>query len=213
MKTPMALPLSLDKDSKGKPVDVTLYRGMIGSLLYLTASRPDIIYLKGTPNLGLWYSKDSGFDLTAYSDSDFAGCKIDRKSTTGRCHLLGGKLVSWTSKKQNSVSTSTTEAEYVADGICCAQVLWLRSFPNRNTRAEISAQIFRIGNCTFSESENSPFPNRKTLFSELENEPLIWGLASEKSLFRIELFSEPNFSESENCIFRIGKGCFPHSSF
>ncbi|KAJ9556613.1 hypothetical protein OSB04_011227 [Centaurea solstitialis] len=149
MKTPMAPPLSLDKDSKGKPVDVTLYRGMIGSLLYLTASRPDIMYstclcaryqaepkeshltavkwifryLKGTPNLGLWYSKDSGFDLTAYSDSDFAGCKIDRKSTTGGCHLIGGKLVSWTSKKQNSVSTSTAEAEYVAAGICCAQVL------------------------------------------------------------------------------------------
>ncbi|KAJ9536065.1 hypothetical protein OSB04_un000768 [Centaurea solstitialis] len=114
----MAPPLSLDKDSKGKHVDVTLYRGMIGSLLYLTASRPDIMYstclcaryqaepkeshltavkrifryLKGTPNLGLWYSKDSRFDLTAYSDSDFAGCKIDRKSTTGGCHLLGGKL-------------------------------------------------------------------------------------------------------------------------
>ncbi|KAJ9542631.1 hypothetical protein OSB04_029137 [Centaurea solstitialis] len=153
MKTPMAPPLSLEKDSKGKPVDVTLYRGMIGSLLYLTASRPDIMYstclcacyqaepkeshltavkrifryLKGTPNLGLWYSKDSGFDLTAYSDSDFVGCKIDRKSTTGGCHLLGGKLVSWTSKKQNSVSTSTAEAEYVASGICCAQVLWLRN--------------------------------------------------------------------------------------
>ncbi|KAJ9562397.1 hypothetical protein OSB04_007557 [Centaurea solstitialis] len=153
MKTPMAPPLSLDKDSKGKPVDVTLYRGMIGSLLYLTASRPDIMYstclcaryqaepkeshltavkrifryLKGTPNMGLWYSKDSGFDLTAYSDSDFAGCKIDRKSTTGGCHLLGGKLVSWTSKKQNSVSTSTAEAEYVAARICCAQVLWLRN--------------------------------------------------------------------------------------
>ncbi|KAJ9551954.1 LOW QUALITY PROTEIN: hypothetical protein OSB04_015999 [Centaurea solstitialis] len=153
MKTPMAPPVTLDKDSKGKSVDVTLYRGMIGSLLYLTASRPDIMYstclcaryqaepkeshmtavkrifryLKGTPNLGLWYSKDSGFDLTAYSDSDFAGCKIDRKSTTGGCHLLGGKLVSWTSKKQNSVSTSTAEAEYVAAGICCAQVLWLRN--------------------------------------------------------------------------------------
>ncbi|KAJ9564691.1 hypothetical protein OSB04_000657 [Centaurea solstitialis] len=146
MKTPMAPPLTLDKDSKGKSVDVTLYRGMIGSLLYLTASRPDIMYstclcaryqaepkeshltavkrifryLKGTPNLGLWYSKDSGFDLTAYSDSDFAGCKIDRKSTTGGCHLLGGKLVSWTSKKQNSVSTSTAEAEYVAAGISIA---------------------------------------------------------------------------------------------
>ncbi|KAJ9546865.1 hypothetical protein OSB04_019408 [Centaurea solstitialis] len=108
MKTPMAPPQKLDKDSNGKSVDVTLYRGMIGSLLYLTASRPDIMYatclcaryqadpkeshmkgvnrifryLKGTPNLGLWYPRDSGFDLTAFSDSDFTGCKIDRKSTT-----------------------------------------------------------------------------------------------------------------------------------
>jgi hypothetical protein len=153
MKTPMAPPLTLDKDSLGKSVNVTLYRGMIGSLLYLTASRPDIMYstclcaryqsdpkeshltavkrifryLKGTPNLGLWYPKDSGFDLIGYSDSDFAGCKLDRKSTTGGCQLLGGKLVSWTSKKQNSVSTSTAEAEYVAAGSCCAQVLWMRN--------------------------------------------------------------------------------------
>ncbi|KAJ9544442.1 hypothetical protein OSB04_024149 [Centaurea solstitialis] len=129
MKTPMASPLSLDEDSNEKPVDVTLYRGMIGSLLYLTASRPDIMYytylcaryqaeakeshltavkrifryLKGTPNLGLRYAKDSGFDPTAYSDSDFAGCKIERKSTTGGCQLLGGKLVNWTSKKLNTL--------------------------------------------------------------------------------------------------------------
>ncbi|KAJ9542936.1 hypothetical protein OSB04_029442 [Centaurea solstitialis] len=101
MKTPMAPPLKLDRDSEEKSVDVTLYRGMIGSLLYLTASRPDIMYA--------------------------TGCKIDRKSTTGGCQLLGGKLVSWTSKKQNSVSTSTAEAEYVAAGSCCAQVLWMRN--------------------------------------------------------------------------------------
>ncbi|KAI3680869.1 hypothetical protein L6452_35646 [Arctium lappa] len=153
MKTPMAPPLTLNKDPSGKPVNVTAYRGMIGSLLYLTASRPDIMYstclcaryqsepkeshliavkrifryLKGTPNLGLWYPKDSGFDLTGYSDSDFAGCKLDRKSTTGGCQLLGEKLVSWTSKKQNSVSTSTAEAEYVAAGSCCSQILWMRN--------------------------------------------------------------------------------------
>ncbi|KAJ9556551.1 hypothetical protein OSB04_011165 [Centaurea solstitialis] len=112
MKTPMAPPLSLDKDSKGKPVDAEPKES------HLTAVKRIFRYLKGTPNLGLWYSKDSGFDLKAYSDSDFAGCKIDRKSTIGGCHLLGGKLVSWTSKKQNSVSTSTAEAEYVAAGIC-----------------------------------------------------------------------------------------------
>ncbi|KAJ9542546.1 hypothetical protein OSB04_029052 [Centaurea solstitialis] len=192
MKTPMAPPLTLDKDSKGKSVDVTLYRGMIGSLLYLTASRPDIMYstclcaryqaepkeshltavkrifryLKGTPNLGLWYSKDSGFDLTAYSDSDFAGCKIDRKSTTGGCHLLGGKLVSWTSKKQNSVSTSTAEAEYVAAGICCAQVLWLR-----NQLQDYDIQLSRIpiycDNTSAIAIANNPVLHSKTKHIEV----------------------------------------------
>ena len=165
MKTPMAPPLTLNKDSDGKPVNVTEYRGMIGTLLYLTASRPDIMYstclcaryqaepkeshliavkrifryLKGTPNLGLWYPRDSGFDLIGYSDSDFAGCKIDRKSTTGGCQLIGGKLISWTSKKQNSVSISTTEAEYVAAGSCCAQILWMR-----NQLADYDLQLSKV---------------------------------------------------------------------
>ena len=115
----------LDKDEKGKPVDIKLYRGMIGSLLYLTASRPDImfsiclcaqfqsypkeshliavkqifLYLLGTIDLGLWYSKINSFDLISYTDADFAGCKIDRKSTSGTCHFLGHSLVSWFSKK------------------------------------------------------------------------------------------------------------------
>ncbi|KAI3697859.1 hypothetical protein L6452_30957 [Arctium lappa] len=153
MNTPMAPPLTLNKDPTGKPVNVTAYRGMINSLLCLTASRPDIMYstclcahyqsepkeshlivvkrifryLQGTPNLGLWNPKDSRFDLTGYSDSDFAGCKLDRKSTTRGCQLLGGKLVSWTSKKENSVSTSTDEAEYVATGSCYSQVLRMRN--------------------------------------------------------------------------------------
>ncbi|KAI3715006.1 hypothetical protein L6452_21969 [Arctium lappa] len=165
MKTPMAPPLTLNKDLSGKPVNLTVYRGMIGSLLHLTARRPDIMYstclcahcqsepkeshliavkrifryLKGTPSLGLWYPKDSGFDLTGYSDSDFTGCKLDRKNTTSGCQLLGGKLVSWTSKKQNSVSTSTAEAEYVAAGSCCAQVLWMR-----NQLLEYDLQLSKI---------------------------------------------------------------------
>ncbi|KAI3735404.1 hypothetical protein L6452_14900 [Arctium lappa] len=84
-------------------------------------------YLKGTKNVGLWYPKNSGFDLVAYTDSDYGGCKLDRKSTTGSCQFLGGKLVSWTSNKQNCVSTSTAEAEYVAAASCCSQVLWMRT--------------------------------------------------------------------------------------
>ena len=125
---------------------------MIGSLLYLTASRPDIMvstflcarfqanpkeshliavkhifkYLKGTPYLGIWHPKGTCFDLIGYTDSDFAGCKIDRKSTSGSCQFLGRRLVSWYRKKQHSVSTSTAEAEYIA-GSCCAQILWIRN--------------------------------------------------------------------------------------
>ncbi|KAL8147667.1 hypothetical protein AgCh_005113 [Apium graveolens] len=145
--TPMATATKLDKDI-GKSVDITDYRGMIGSLLYLTASRPDIMYatclcarfqadprephltavkrifkyLKGTAALGLWYPRESDFKLIGYSDADFAGCKIDRKSTSGSCQFLGGRLVSWYSKKQKSISTSTAEAEYIAAGSCCNPV-------------------------------------------------------------------------------------------
>ena len=124
---------------------------MIGSFLYLTASRPDIMfsicmcarfqanpkeshlsavkrilrYLKHTPSIGLWYPKGASFTLLGYSDSEFAGCRVDRKSTSGGCHLLGRSLVSWLSKKQNSVALSTAEAEYIAAGVCCAQILYM----------------------------------------------------------------------------------------
>nr|GEY74318.1 retrovirus-related Pol polyprotein from transposon TNT 1-94 [Tanacetum cinerariifolium] len=137
----------------GKPVDHTDYRSMIGSLMYVTSSRPDIMfatcmcaryqanpnehhvsavkrifrYLKGTINLGLWYPKDSGFDLTAYSDADHAGCHLDRKSTSGSVQFLGDKLVCWSSKKQNCVSISTAESEYVMVSSCYTQVLWMRT--------------------------------------------------------------------------------------
>jgi hypothetical protein len=125
---------------------------MIGSLLYLCASRSDIMlslcmcarfqadpkeghlrvvkrimrYLVYTHKFGLWYPKGSIFDLIGYSDADWAACKIDRKSTLGTCQFLGRSLVSWASKKQNSVALSTAEAEYIAAGHCCAQLLWMR---------------------------------------------------------------------------------------
>ncbi|KAI3772007.1 hypothetical protein L6452_03181 [Arctium lappa] len=127
MKTPMATGTLLDVDLSSKSADQKVYRSMIGFLLYLTASRPNIIYLKGTPDLGLWYPNDSCFDLTAFTDADHAGCKLDRKSTYGSCQFIEDKLVSWTSKKQNSVSTSTVEAEYVAATSCCSQVLWMKT--------------------------------------------------------------------------------------
>ena len=84
----------------------------------------------GTQDVGLWYPKGSSFELVGYSDSNYAGCKIDRKSTSGTCQLLGRSLVSWSSKKQNSVALLTTEAEYISAGNCCAQLLWMKATLN-----------------------------------------------------------------------------------
>ncbi|RVW87210.1 Retrovirus-related Pol polyprotein from transposon RE1 [Vitis vinifera] len=112
MKTPMSSSIKLDKDEKGKSIDSTMYRGMIES--HLSAVKRILRYLKGTMDIGLWYPKGDNFELIGYSDADFAGCKVERKSTSGTCHFLGHSLVSWHSKKQNSVALSTAEAEYIA---------------------------------------------------------------------------------------------------
>nr|KAJ0188603.1 hypothetical protein LSAT_V11C900505350 [Lactuca sativa] len=137
--TPVSKTDKIHVDPTGTDVNHSLYRGMIGSLLYLTASRPDIMfgtilcarfqanpkeshlmavkrifrYLKGTQNLALWYPRDSAFELFGYTDSDYAGCNLDKKD--------------WSSKKQTSVAISTAEAEYVAAGRCCAQLLWIQN--------------------------------------------------------------------------------------
>jgi len=83
-------------------------------------------YLKGTKNVGLWYPSHSPIHLIGYSDSDLAGCKLDRKGTSGTCYLLGSSLISWHSKKQACVALSTAEVEYIVAGSCCAQILWLK---------------------------------------------------------------------------------------
>ncbi|GJS05915.1 retrovirus-related pol polyprotein from transposon TNT 1-94 [Tanacetum coccineum] len=151
--TPMATK-HLDADLSGTPIDQTKYRSMVESLMYLTTSRPDIIhatcycaryqakptkkhliavkqifwYLKDIISMGLWYPKHTGFELTAFLDSVHTGCLDSRKSTSGGIQFLGGgKLVSWSSKKQDCTSMSSVEAEYVSLSACCAQVLWLRT--------------------------------------------------------------------------------------
>ncbi|GJT47243.1 retrovirus-related pol polyprotein from transposon TNT 1-94 [Tanacetum coccineum] len=138
----------LDADLSRTLVDQMKYRSMARALMYLTASRPDIVhatcycaryqakptekhltavkrifrYLKNTINMGLWYSKDTGFELTSFSDSDHAGCLNSRKSTSGGIQFLcGDKLVSWSSKKQDCTSMSSAEAEYVSLSACCTQ--------------------------------------------------------------------------------------------
>ena len=93
---------------------------------HLSAVKRIIRYLLGTMNIGLWYPKNSTCNLIGYSDSDFAGSKTDGKSTSETCHFIGSALVSWHSKKQNSVVLSTAEAEYIFAGSCCAQILWMK---------------------------------------------------------------------------------------
>ncbi|WVZ94453.1 hypothetical protein U9M48_040341 [Paspalum notatum var. saurae] len=144
--TPMSTNTALDADEDGEAVDQKEFRGMIGSLLYLTATRPDIQfavclcaryqasprtshrqavkrifrYLKFTPELGLWYSSGSSLFLRGFSDADHAGCRIDRKSTSGTCQLLGTSLVSWSSRKEASVSLNRVHS-------CCSQLLWMKA--------------------------------------------------------------------------------------
>jgi len=93
---------------------------------HFTAAKRILKYLQGTTNIGLWYPSEVSMNLVGYSDSDFIGYKIDRKSTSGTCHLLGSSLISWHSKKQACVALSTTEAEYIAVGSCCARSLWIK---------------------------------------------------------------------------------------
>nr|GEV29781.1 hypothetical protein [Tanacetum cinerariifolium] len=151
--TPMVEKSKLDEDKKGKTINPSHYRGMIGTLLYLTSSRPDLQfaicmcaryqarptenhlhafkqifqYLRGTVNRGLWYPKDSLIALTAFADADHAGFQDTHRSTSGSMQFLEDRLVSWSSKRQKSAAISSIEAEYIALSGCCAQVLWIRS--------------------------------------------------------------------------------------
>ncbi|GKE07317.1 hypothetical protein Tco_1399335 [Tanacetum coccineum] len=151
--TPIESNKPLVKDKDGVDVDVHIYRSMIGSLVYLTTSRPDIMfdisacarfqvtpkashlnavkwifrYLKHQPKLGLWYLRDSPFELEAFSDSDYGGASLDWKSTIGGCQFLGRRLIYWQCKKQTIMENSTTKAEYVAAANCCGQVLWIQN--------------------------------------------------------------------------------------
>nr|GEX89395.1 putative ribonuclease H-like domain-containing protein [Tanacetum cinerariifolium] len=153
ISTPMDIKDKLDLDQIRTPVDATKYRSMIGALMYLTSSRLDIVhatygyarfqahptekhhkevkrifrYLQRTVNMGLWSTKDSGFELTGFSDANYAGCKDTFKSVSGGAQFLGEKLMSWSSKKQDCTSLSTAKPEYVSLSACCAQVLWMRT--------------------------------------------------------------------------------------
>ncbi|GKD81113.1 retrovirus-related pol polyprotein from transposon TNT 1-94 [Tanacetum coccineum] len=151
-KTSMSTEIKLTKDDEADSVDSSKYRDMIGSLLYLSASRPDIMfsvclcarfqenpktthleavkrifrYVRGTTHLGLWYPKGTGVETIVYADSDHAGDYVDRKSTSAVCTFMGCCLTSWFAKKQTSLAISTAEAEYVSAGKACQQALWMK---------------------------------------------------------------------------------------
>nr|GEY23780.1 retrovirus-related Pol polyprotein from transposon TNT 1-94 [Tanacetum cinerariifolium] len=151
--TPMVEKSKLDEDREGKAINPSHYRDMIGTLLYLTANRPDLQfsismcaryqarptekhvhavkrifrYLRGTVHRGLWYPKDSSVALTAFADANHAGCQDTRRSTSGSVQFLEERLISWSSKRQKSVAIYRMEAEYIALSGCCAQILWMRS--------------------------------------------------------------------------------------
>ncbi|GKB73399.1 retrovirus-related pol polyprotein from transposon TNT 1-94 [Tanacetum coccineum] len=152
IKTPMLSETKITRDEDRESINNTKYHGMIGSLLYLMASRPNIMfsvflcarfqedprsshleavkrifrYIKGTTHLGLWYPKGTGIETIVYTDYDHAGDYVDRKSTSGVCTFMGCCLTSWFSKKQIALAISTTGAEYVSVGKACQQALWMK---------------------------------------------------------------------------------------
>ncbi|GKB53757.1 hypothetical protein Tco_0904510, partial [Tanacetum coccineum] len=146
--TPIETHKPLVKDADGKDVDEHLYRSMIGSLMYLTSSRPDIMFAVCQPKLGLWYPKDSHFDLVAYTDSDYDGASLDRKSTTGGYQFLGCRLISWQCKNQTVAANSTTKAEYIAASNCCGQRIIHKGWLEWNATAARDEIGVSTGNCT-----------------------------------------------------------------
>nr|GEV67928.1 copia protein [Tanacetum cinerariifolium] len=151
--TPMVEKSKLDEDTQGKAVDPTHYPSMVGTLMYLTSSRPDLVYdvcmcaryqarptkkhlhavkrifryIRGIVNRGLWYSKDFAIALISFVDADHEGCQDTRRTTSESMQLFRDRLVSWSSKTKKSIAISSIKVEYIALSGCCAQVLWMRS--------------------------------------------------------------------------------------
>ena len=181
VSTPIEFGLKLNKDHEGKKVDSTLYKQIVGSLMYLIATRPDIMfsmslisrymenptkihllaakrilrYLQGTRDFGLFYKKGEKLELFGFTDSDYAGNQDDRRSTSGYVFMLGTGAVSWSSKKQQIVSLSTTEAEFIAATACACQAIWLRRILEELQFKQVEATtVFRDNNSAIKLSKN-----------------------------------------------------------
>ncbi|KAI3685502.1 hypothetical protein L6452_34750 [Arctium lappa] len=230
--TPMETHKQITTDLEGEDMDVHHYRSIIGSLMYLTASRPDIMfpvcvcarfqvrpkqshfqavkrifrYLKGQPRLGLWYPHDSPFDLIAYSDSDLGGANLDRKSTSGGCQFLGARLVSWQCKKQTTVSTSTTEAEYIAAASCCAQVLWIQNQMLDYGVTFLHTPIF-IDNSSAISIVNNPVKHSKTKHIEIRYH-FIRDCNEKKLVQVVKVHTDNQFADLFTKAFDVGRFTF-----
>ncbi|XP_075670339.1 secreted RxLR effector protein 161-like [Castanea sativa] len=190
----MAANTKLTNDPSGEYVDVTLYRSMFGCLLYLTTSQLDISfsvgiysrfqsnpkvshlnvvkriikYVGGTCDYRLFYNKESNLSLVGFFDSDWASNADDRKSTTGGCFYVGAKLVAWMSKKQNFVSLSTTEVEYIAAGSCCSQLLWMKKLLSDYEISQDIMVVYCDNSSTIDISKNL-IQHSKTKHIEIRN--------------------------------------------
>jgi hypothetical protein len=185
--TPMVTGCKLSKDDDSPDVDQSSYRSMIGNLLYITTSHPDIMhvvgivgryqstpkqshllavkrifrYLKETMNYGLWYPKNQNFQLSIYSDVDWANCKDERKNMSGGAFFLGDSLVAWLSKKKGSISLSTTEVEYIVAATCCTQVLWMiQTLANLEVKYTAPIPIHCDNTSAISVSKNPVFHSK-----------------------------------------------------
>nr|GEU43628.1 putative ribonuclease H-like domain-containing protein [Tanacetum cinerariifolium] len=217
------------KDAEAKVVDVYLYRSMIESLMYLTASRPDIMfaicvyerfqvtrkvshlhamerifrYLKGQPKLGLWYLKDSPFDLKAYTNSNYAGASLDRKSITEGCQFIRSRLISWQCKKQTVVANSTTEAEYVATASCSGQVLWIQNQMLVYGYNFMNTKIFIDNESTICIVKNLVF-HSKTKHVEMRHH-FIKDSNEKKLIQMIKIHIDQNFVDLLTKVFDVGR--------
>ncbi|GJW92608.1 hypothetical protein Tco_0170161 [Tanacetum coccineum] len=179
-------------------------------VLHLYAMKRIIRYLKGQPKLGLWYLKDSPFDLEAYTDSDYAGASLDKKSTTGGCQFLGRRLISWQCKKQTIFANSTTEAEYVATASCYRKLLWIQNQMLDYGYNFMNTKIFIDNESIICIVKNLVF-HSKTKHIEIRHHFI--RDSNEKNLIQmIKIHTNHNVADLLTKAFDVGRFHYPYAS-